>query len=220
MSRFSAASRVALSLLLVSVLAACGGGGVGGGDPVAAAAAGVAANAAVGTAVDQAADQATDVLTGDSRWSVNNYTYANRTRSAQQYVDGSPGYTVVSVSALPAGGGADTVPVAWRGSNLAIKFVGKDTGTYQVAGNDDAFTAALGSGIKAIRIQVTVGTSSQSGQSRYDVASGQVRISRDASGRFHLSSSGNLTAVRSGLALNGGLPDAPAQLSFSMQNVH
>lgn len=216
MPRLSFLPRLLLPVTAAGLLAACGGGG----DPATVAATGAAASAAVGTVADQAADQIADVLGEDSRWSMDNHTYTRDAAATRQYIEGSAPYTVISASAPSAGAGADTMPAAWRGSRLSIRFVGNATGTYHVVGSDDAFQAALSVGRKAIRIEVLVGTGSQGSQLQYDVTSGQVRVSRDASGVFHLGSTGNLVAVRRSNTASGGITDAPAQMSFSMHNVH
>ncbi len=195
-----------IALGAIMFVTACGGGG---GD---------------GTPVGGDGGEVAPPPAADSYWTMDSHTYLNGGHSQQTAAtlgDGRP-YTIVVVSTATLAGG-DQSNGAYSGGGLNFTFLGSAPGTYTVVPDRPALLAAP-DGSKAIFIESMVGIGSETGVSTgastlYTAASGQVEVTKDAAGVYHLSTPDELRTVKT-LDVEGGVSGAPATMQLKIHNAH
>jgi len=154
----------------------------------------------------------------DSYWTMDAHTYLNGGHSEQApaTLGGRP-HTIVLVSTATLAGG-DQSNGAYSGSSLAFTFLGNAAGTYTVVPDRPSLLAAP-DGSKVIFIESMVGIAVTTGATVYAAASGQVEVTKDAEGVYHLSTPDELRTVKT-MDVEGGVSGAPATMQLKIHNAH
>ena len=156
--------------------------------------------------------------TADSYWTMDSHTYMNGGHSEQQPATiAGRQYTIVLVSTATLAGG-DQSNGAYSGGSLHFTLLGSAPGIYTVVPDRAALLAAA-EGSKAIFIESMVGIAVTTGSTVYTPASGQVEVTRDTDGVYHLSTPDELQAVKT-MDVEGGVSGAPATMRLKIHNAH
>lgn len=258
--RFSGFTRLALSVSIVSLLAACGGGGSSlPAAPGASGAASVQPNVAgpdvpaapvtppvdtqpgssqragdiealIGTVpTPDLQDPNADVrpIEEDSFWTVDQYRYVAGGHTHTQVSQlGERPFTVWNTSTATLGGGTDRGQAngAFTGSLVQFLFSGTEGGTFRVVPNQQALWEALSAGIKAVLVELHVGTAapglgSTAGSAMYYASGGRVEIRRDADGKYRFSSVGGLPVAKVVETLGGIAGGSPDTMTLTLHDV-
>lgn len=151
-----------------------------------------------------------------SFWTTNSFQYVNGGFSAQSTSStaGRP-LTIVAVSTATLAGG-DTTNGAYSGSSITFAFVGSGAGTY-TAVKDDATLVNSDPAVRLIRVQVVVGTGTNTGSTQYTATDGQVAVTQDSAGKYHFSSVGSLPTFKT-FDIQGGVAGAPATMALLVRD--
>ena len=175
-----------LVLLSVAVISACGGGG--GGD------------SSTSTSI---------ASVPTSFWKMDAFTYVNGGFSASSAASiGAVPVTVVSISTATLSGG-DLSNGAYSGSGLTFSISGSGPGIYNITPSKQAFVEAIEAAptVKAIVVEVNIGTGVTSGSSMYTAAAGQISVSVDSAGKYHFDSIAPINTTKT-LDVLGGVSGA------------
>lgn len=246
--RMNMSARALVGVLLLA-LAGCGGGGggnpstegAGGGEAAGSSVSAQAApnapvqsgNAAQANAANAAAGEGNALTdeasrrTGEDRidstsfWTMDSHRYVSGGYSQQQSrPDGDGVLTVVVVSTASMSGGTDPENGAYRGGGLNLMFSGTSAGLYAVVPSREEFVRRRAAGAKdVIYVESQVGVGVTTGSTLYVAQSGRVRVTKDAEGKFHLSSEGGLPAARR-MDVMGGTEGAPERMTLTINNAY
>ncbi|MFB6453889.1 hypothetical protein ACE38W_01360 [Chitinophaga sp. Hz27] len=150
----------------------------------------------------------------DSNWKLGDYTYA-RSTSAQTSSASGNGGTVTAIATTTSGTGGSYG--AFSGSSVSITFYSNlGAGTYTI-GTTEMMVANPGTPI--LNISCTVGTAVNTGAVMYNCVNngGTAEVTKDANGKFHVSIKSAVT-LEKGVVVGGGIADAKASYSFTLNN--
>ena len=109
----------------------------------------------------------------------------------------------------------------YSGSGVSMTLNAVGAGDYTLT--DTSTLVSLGDSVRAGTLTVTAGTLNVNPlrNSTWEATTGTVSVRVGEDGRYHVSTTEPLTLTRNPIAdFNGGIPDSPDQISFTMQNLH
>lgn len=182
--------RTGIAMLATVILAACGGGG-------------------------SSTESSPSGTNPTGYWTMDSYQYINGGHSAVS--TSSPNGVLVTTAVVSTAtvSGGDSSNGAYSGSALTFAFKGTPaTGVYTVVPDRASFVAADVS-TAPILVDVIVGAATTTGSSQYTALSGQVHVTRDASGNYHFASVAAMPAAKV-VDVLGGVVGAPATMTLTI----
>ena len=172
---------------------------------------------ACGGGGDSGGSVSTQQATPTSFWTLGSAKFANGDSSVQQsrLIEGQK-FTTVVASTARSDGAADTSNGAYSGSVVSVVLFDSGPGVYTIRASASDIDTTLPTFKQAV-VSVTVGTTAGK-TTAYSATAGQVAVTVDTGGKYHLSSVGQI-AVAKGVDVSGGVAGAPPVEAMTLVDV-